>query len=59
MRFLSALLLLATLAPAQDSPKFKADVEQIVREYLLKHPEIIIEAVSKVYEERRPFEAHQ
>ncbi len=53
MRLLSALLLLATLAPAQDSPKFKSDVEQIVREYLLKHPEIIIEAVNKYQENQR------
>ena len=54
MRTLSALLLFATLAPAQDAPpKSKADVEQIVKEYLLKHPEVIIEAVNKYQENQR------
>src|SRR5450432_448647 len=53
MRILLALLLLTTLAPAQDPPKSKADVEQIVREYLLKHPEIVVEAVSKYQENQR------
>ena len=53
MRLLSALLALATLASAQDAPKSKADVEQIVREYLLKHPEVIIEAVAKYQENQR------
>ena len=59
MRILSALLLVATLALAQDAvikdgpPKSKADVERIVREYLLQHPEIVIEAVSKYQENQR------
>ena len=54
MRTLSALLLLATLAPAQDAPpKSKADVEQIVREYLLKHPEVVMEAITKYQENQR------
>ena len=54
MRTLSALLLLtATLLPAQDAPKSKAEVEQIVREYLLKHPEVILEAVNKYQENQR------
>src|SRR5437016_11736170 len=53
MRILSALLLLATVAPAQDAPKSKAEVEQIVHEYLLKHPEVILEAVSKYQETQR------
>lgn len=56
MRILFALLLLtATLAQAQaqDAPKSKAEIEQIVREYLLKHPEVILEAVNKYQENQR------
>ena len=56
MRILSALLLLLTTfaqAQVQDAPKSKADVEQIVREYLLKHPEVIFEAVNKYQENQR------
>jgi protein-disulfide isomerase len=46
-------LMIPAVAPAQDAPKSKADVEQIVKDYLLKHPEIIIEAVSKYQENQR------
>ena len=56
MRILSALLLLAATlaqAQAQDAPKSKAEIEQIVREYLLKHPEVILEAVNKYQENQR------
>ena len=50
---ISAFLILAAFAQAQDAPKSKAEVEQIVREYLLKHPEVILEAVSKYQENQR------
>jgi len=60
MRILIAVIgltLLPALAPAQavsnDAPKSKADVEQIVREYLMKHPELIIEAVNKYQDNQR------
>lgn len=53
MRILSAILILASLAAAQDAPKSKAEVEQIVHEYLLKHPEVILEAVNKYQENQR------
>ena len=54
MRILSAFLLLASLALAQDAaPKSKAEIEQIVHDYLMKHPEVILEAVSKYQETQR------
>ena len=54
MRTLAALLLLSSLASAQDAaPKSRTEVEQIVKEYLMKHPEIIIEAANKYQENQR------
>jgi len=48
-----SLILLPVLAPAQDLPKSKAEFEQAIHDYLLKHPEVVIEAVAKYQENQR------
>jgi protein-disulfide isomerase len=56
MRLLSVALILTilpALAPAQDAPKSKAELEQVIHDYLLKHPEVVIEAVAKYQENQR------
>src|SRR5438105_1814635 len=56
MRFLPAALMLALLpflAAAQDLPKSKAELEQAIHDYLLKHPEVVIQAVGKYQENQR------
>ena len=57
MRLFSTLLTLTLLlpaySPAQDAPKSKADFEQLIHDYLLKHPEVVIEAVAKYQENQR------
>lgn len=62
MRILCATVLLSlvfpALVPAQNAaadapPKTTPEIEKIVHEYLLKHPEVIIEAVNKYQENQR------
>ena len=58
MRILSAIVLISLLpgaAAAQDNPrpKTKADVEKIIHDYLMQHPEVVIEAARKYQESQK------
>jgi protein-disulfide isomerase len=57
MRILSAIIVLAILprvvAAEDKAPKTKADLEQVIHDYLLKHPEVVIEAVKKYQENQQ------
>jgi protein-disulfide isomerase len=63
MRILCAILALATISSLvaaeknATAPKNKSDVEQIVHDYLLNHPEVVIEAVKKYQDNQKAEEA--
>jgi protein-disulfide isomerase len=59
---LAALLALAALAPAgaqQFSPAQRGDIEKIIRDYLLKHPEVLQEAMAELEKKQAVVEAEK
>ena len=63
MRLLAtaAVLLLAAIAPAQSqmAPTQRAEIEKIVREYLIAHPEVLQEAMMELEKKSAAMEAEK